>query len=436
MQNEITDFSEMNKLILEKKLKVKELAEMSLERIDLVDKNIKSFIHLDKELLFRQASKMDDEVSVGRFRKNLGLTISVKDNIYVDGLGIAMGTDLWKVEKSGFDARVVSNLRASGALIIGKTKTAEFAIHKPPDTKNPIDKTASPGTSSTGSAASVSADLVMASIGTQSAASIIKPASYCNVIGFKPSYGLIPRTGILKTADTLDTVGFFANDLDILSKVFTSSLVSGIDHPFNNIVERNTGEDKTVRIAPLHNSNLCSPRVQEDFISNCQKLFKYSSFIQIDLNLNELIEQARLTHRALYYGNVSYFLAQDLAISIGELSEELREVIEFGNGVTSSELEEARNQQVYFASILDRYFEQTDFIITPSTFDVPPDYGISDQINDSSFFWTLCGNPAISLPTTISLDGQRFVGLQIIARKYNDYGLIHFARNLQMKWGI
>ena len=436
MQNEITDFSEMNKLIVEKKLKVKELAEMSLERIDLVDKNIKSFIHLDKELLFRQASKMDDEVSVGRFRKNLGLTISVKDNIYVDGLGIAMGTDLWKVEKSGFDARVVSNLRASGALIIGKTKTAEFAIHKPPDTKNPIDKTASPGTSSTGSAASVSADLVMASIGTQSAASIIKPASYCNVIGFKPSYGLIPRTGILKTADTLDTVGFFANDLDILSKVFTSSLVSGIDHPFNNIVERNTGEDKTVRIAPLHNSNLCSPRVQEDFISNCQKLFKYSSFIQIDLNLNELIEQARLTHRALYYGNVSYFLAQDLAISIGELSEELREVIEFGNGVTSSELEEARNQQVYFASILDRYFEQTDFIITPSTFDVPPDYGISDQINDSSFFWTLCGNPAISLPTTISLDGQRFVGLQIIARKYNDYGLIHFARNLQMKWGI
>ena len=127
-----------------------------------------------------------------------------------------MGTYLWKVEKSGFDARVVSNLRASGALIIGKTKIAEFAIHKPPDTKNPIDETASPGTSSTGSAASVSANLVMASIGTQSAASIIKPASYCNVIGFKPSYGLIPRTGILKTADTLDTVGFFANDLDIL----------------------------------------------------------------------------------------------------------------------------------------------------------------------------------------------------------------------------
>ena len=436
MQNEITNFSEMNKLILEKKLKVKELAEMSVKRIELVDKNINSFIHLDKELLFRQASKMDDEVSVGRFRKNLGLTISVKDNIYVDGLGIAMGSDLWKVEKSGFDARVVSNLRASGALIIGKTKTAEFAIHKPPDTKNPIDKTASPGTSSTGSAASVSADLVMASIGTQSAASIIKPASYCNVIGFKPSYGLIPRTGILKTADTLDTVGFFANDLDILSKVFTSSLVSGIDHPFNNIVEKINGEYKTVRIAPLYNSNLCSPRVQKDFISNCQKLFKDSSFIQIDLNLNELIEQARLTHRALYYGNVSYFLAQDLQISIGELSEELREVIEFGNGVTSSELEEARNQQVYFASILDRYFEQTDFIITPSTFDVPPDYGISDQINDSSFFWTLCGNPAISLPTTISLDGQRFVGLQIIARKYNDYGLINFARNLQMKWRI
>ena len=436
MPNQITDFSEVNNLILERKLTVEELAELTVKRIELVDKNIKSFIHLDKELLFRQASKMDEEIAAGRFRKNLGLTISVKDNIYVDGLGIAMGTDLWKIEKSGFDARVVSNLRASGALIIGKTKTAEFAIHKPPDTKNPIDETASPGTSSTGSAASVSANLVMGSIGTQSAASIIKPASYCNVIGFKPSYGLIPRTGILKTADTLDTVGFFANDLDILSKVFTSSLVSGIDYPFNNILEKGSGSDRAIRVTQMSNSNVCSPRVQEDFISNCQKLFKDSRFIQIDLNLNELIEEARLTHRALYYGNVSYFLAQDLQISIDGLSEELREVIEFGNGVTSSELEEARNQQVYLASILDRYFELTDFIITPSTFDVPPDYGVSDQINDSSFFWTLCGNPAISLPTTISLDGQRFVGLQIIARKYNDYGLINFARNLQMKWGI
>jgi len=435
MPNKVTNFLEINKLILEKKLKVKELAEMSVEYIELVDKDIKSFIHLDKELLFTQASKMDNEVSNGRFRKNLGLTISVKDNIYVDGLGIAMGTNLWKVEKSGFDARVVSNLRASGALIIGKTKTAEFAIHKPPDTKNPIDKTASPGTSSTGSAASVSADLVMASIGTQSAASIIKPASYCNVIGFKPSYGLIPRTGILKTADTLDTVGFFAKDLDIISRVFTSSLVNGIDHPFNNIVERINGEDKTVRIAPLYNSILCSPRVQKDFTVKYQELFKRNKLINIDLNLNELIEQARITHRVLYYGNVSYFLAQDLQNSTDQLSEELREVIEFGNGITSLELGEARNQQVYFASILDRFFEKTDFILTPSTFDVPPDYGVSDQIKDSSFFWTLCGNPAINLPTAISLDGQRFVGLQIIAKKYNDYGLINFARNLQMIWG-
>ena len=101
MPNQITDFSEVNNLILERKLTVEELAELSVEYIELVDKNIKSFIHLDKELLFRQASKMDEEIAAGRFRKNLGLTISVKDNIYVDGLGIAMGTDLWKIEKSG-----------------------------------------------------------------------------------------------------------------------------------------------------------------------------------------------------------------------------------------------------------------------------------------------------------------------------------------------
>ena len=429
------DFKEANRAILDRKMTMVELAELTLKNIKEQDQKIKSFIFLDEDLLLAQAYNFDIEIASGRFRKNLGLTLSVKDNIYVSGLGIGMGTDLWKIEKSGFDARVISNLKESGALIVGKTKTAEFAIHKPPDTRNPIDYAAAVGTSSTGSAASVSANFVMASIGTQSAASVIKPASYCNVIGFKPSYGMIPRTGILKTADTLDSVGFFSKDYETLDVVFAGSLVSGIDHPFNNIKANMEQNKKKIRIAILLGPEISSERVQFQFMEKVDKLLRNTNFDRIEIDLNRIVEEARTTHRNLYYGNVAYFLAQDLQIDFNKLSPELQEVIEFGNKVTQLELHEARLMQEKFTTLVDDMFEDVDYILTPSTFDVPPDFGKSDQINDSSFFWTLCGNPTISIPGAMSFNGERYVGLQVIAKKYNDYNLIEFAKQLHRIWG-
>lgn len=144
----------------------------------------------------------------------------------------SMGTNILKNYQPGNDARVVSNLRLEGAVIMGKTQTSEFAVHNPTETKNPINIKYSPGTSSSGSAAAVAAGIVPVAIGSQTAGSICRPASYCGVYGFKPSFGVIPRTGILKTSDTLDTVGILARYVEDLEIIFDVIKVQGHNYPF------------------------------------------------------------------------------------------------------------------------------------------------------------------------------------------------------------
>ena len=131
-----------------------------------------------------------------------------------------MGSSIWSKHYAGNNARVIDNLICSGAHIIGKTVTAEFAVHSLNETLNPHDITKTPGTSSSGSAVAVQIGNVPFALGSQTAGSIIRPASFCGVWGFKPSFGLIPRTGVLKTTDTLDTVGILSSHGSNLRNVF------------------------------------------------------------------------------------------------------------------------------------------------------------------------------------------------------------------------
>ena len=139
------------------------------------------------------------------------IPFGVKDIFNTCDFPTQMGSDLWAGFQPGNDARVVDSVLKQGALLVGKTATAEFAVHSLGLTRNPHDLTRTPGTSSSGSAAAVSAGIIPFALATQTAGSIKRPSSYCGVWGFKPSFGLIPRTGVLKTTDTLDTIGFITS---------------------------------------------------------------------------------------------------------------------------------------------------------------------------------------------------------------------------------
>ena len=200
-----------------------EVCEKYIERIKKFNKDIKAWAHFDKKVLLEKATEADEHRKAGKPTGLLhGVPIAVKDIIGTVDMPTECGTVIRKGKSYSQNAEIIDLLHASGAIVMGKTATSELAYLGPPATTNPHDKSRTPGGSSSGSAASVASFMAPASIGSQTGGSIIRPASYCGVVGYKPSYGLISRNGVLKTSYNLDQIGVFGRkveDVAMLAKV-------------------------------------------------------------------------------------------------------------------------------------------------------------------------------------------------------------------------
>ncbi|GAA1141136.1 Asp-tRNA(Asn)/Glu-tRNA(Gln) amidotransferase A subunit family amidase [Kitasatospora gansuensis] len=192
-----------------------ELVEELCARIDRIDPLLHAFTPEPGRYLrlAAEARELERRYGGGAHPPLYGVPVGIKDVIQVDGLPTHAGSALPPGVLAGPEATVVRRLRAAGVLIAGKTVTAEFALNAPGPTRNPHNPAHTPGGSSSGSAAAVAAGLVPLAIGTQTVGSVIRPAAYCGVVGFRPSYGRIPTDGLIAGAPSLDTVGIFAPDL-------------------------------------------------------------------------------------------------------------------------------------------------------------------------------------------------------------------------------
>lgn len=185
-----------------------ELVDACLERVANTDGEIGAFAHLDPDHARQQAKHADEARATGNGTGPLhGVPIAIKDIIDTADYPTENGCPIFSGNTPKHDAPCVAALRNAGAVIIGKTVTTELALLTPAKTKNPANLAHTPGGSSAGSAAAVSADMVPGALGTQTAGSILRPASYCGIVGFKPTLGLISRRGVLMQSHTLDTVG-------------------------------------------------------------------------------------------------------------------------------------------------------------------------------------------------------------------------------------
>ena len=202
---------------------------------------------LDEDFIFYQIEHQFQKRNTSLF----GMPFGVKDIFNTRVLPTSMGSEIWKGFKAGNNARIVDEIYDRGGIIFSKTTTAEFAVHfiTPEKTLNPFNKDHITGTSSSGSAVAVACGALPIALGTQTAGSIIRPASFCGVYGFKPSFGAIDRTGVLKTNDTLDTIGLMGSDIYGLRKVFFEVLQKGKDYPFSenyfHFHERYKAKDKS-----------------------------------------------------------------------------------------------------------------------------------------------------------------------------------------------
>jgi Asp-tRNA(Asn)/Glu-tRNA(Gln) amidotransferase A subunit family amidase len=207
-------------LLSEGKLSALELTEACLARIAADEPRVQAWAFLDPDLARAQARRCDEIRRAGRPQGPLhGIPVGVKDIIDTRDMPTENGTVLHAGRRPTRDAAVVERLRAAGAVILGKTVTTELAVYHPGKTRNPHDPGRTPGGSSSGSAAAVAANMVPVAIGSQTNGSVIRPASYCGVFGFKPSHGLISRFGVLTQSPPLDHIGVFARTVEDLALI-------------------------------------------------------------------------------------------------------------------------------------------------------------------------------------------------------------------------
>ncbi len=366
-----------------------------------------------------------------------GVACGIKDIINTKDFPTQMGSPIWSGFLPGNDARIVSTIKSQGGIVMGKTETAEFAVHKLNRAKNPYDTKRTPGTSSSGSAVAVALENIQLSICTQTAGSIIRPASYCGVYGFKPSFGTIPRTGILKTTDTLDTVGFHCWHGNDIKPYFSCLRVQGPNYPFvHNTLDKMEREgvsnNKKWRVgvvkADLWGS--AKPYAKEALMEFAKQLSDQPNMeVTYDLN-DEFFDDIHDNHSVIYQKSLAYYF-QNEAKQHNLVSETMKEMIEKGNMYTIDNFVGATVHQEKKISDVNKWFANIDILISLSTAGEAP---LRDEIEikDTCLLWTYLHLPTIGVPKFKSPAGNPF-GLQLIAKKYNDYLLIEFLEHLIAK---
>ena len=403
--------------------------ESCADRIETVEPAVKAWVYFDREKALSQAKKIDRKDSKEVF---CGVPVGVKDIFNTTDMPTCMGSPIWEGFTPGNDARVVFYLRMADAVVAGKTVTAEFAVHTPGKTVNPHHQEYSPGTSSSGSAAAVASFGVPVSLGTQTAGSIVRPASYCGVYGFKPSFGLIPRTAVLKTTDSLDTIGFFARNIEDLELLFEVCRVHGEDYPIADALlsdlQKQSPKGKRWRVGLVTSSlwvwGKMSPYAQEAVKTFANELSKNGILVE-ELDLPSDFNSAHEIHGTIYDKTLAYYFREEFKKHT-LVSKVMYEIITRGNRLTVEQYTQALERQTQLARKLDHLFEKYDVILAPSTAGQAPRLG-EDDIPDSCLIWTLCGVPVLNLPFFKSPEKLPF-GAQILSRRYQDPLLLKFAK--------
>lgn len=412
-----------------------DLAKDCLDHINNIDKFVHAWVLINKDYVFKKAKEIDDKIKNGINPGFLpGIPIGVKDNFNTHVLPTQMGSSLWSGFTPENDARAIFNLRMNGAIVMGKTVTAEFAVHTPNGTINPHNSNHITGTSSSGSAAAVATFMVPIALASQTAGSIIRPSSFCGVYGFKPSFGIVPRTGILKTTDSLDTVGLMARNNEDVRLAFDSLREYGADYPYIyqylEDPKRQTRTNRPWRIAliktPVRENE--SPAVKQALNKFANDII-YNNILVEEVELPSEVNKAHDVHKTIYDKTLSYYFQSEFAKNKDEISDIMIELIKHGRTITLNDYKNALKEQYKISKVLDGFFEKHDIILVPSTSTPAPKLGEKEK-PDTSLIWTFCGNPTLSVPQFKTSDELPY-GLQVVARKYNDYLLLNFVDMLR-----
>jgi Asp-tRNA(Asn)/Glu-tRNA(Gln) amidotransferase A subunit family amidase len=372
-----------------------------------------------------------------------GIPVGVKDIINTRGIPTRMGSRIYATNVPSLSAWVVRRLEALGGLVMGKTVTTEFAYRSPGKTRNPWNPAHTPGGSSSGSAAAVAAGFVPVAIGTQTLGSVIRPAAFCGVVGYKPSFGAISRNGIHAFAPTLDTVGVFARS--VADAAWFGACLMGQDARDEATAIRAPLSTLHVPLAPLGGSPrlavVRTPKwslateAQRVHFDECVARLAAAGGAVKEVALPKFFDEA--------WDNVMVIMCREAVKSFFSvesrhrirLSPPLIEILDRGHRITPEQHARARDKREHYRQWLDSMFDRFDAIVTlPATGEAPE--GLSST-GDATFnsLWTQAGLPAVTIPSGRGPKGLP-LGLQVVGRYRADERALQVAAWCEAMLGV
>jgi Asp-tRNA(Asn)/Glu-tRNA(Gln) amidotransferase A subunit family amidase len=409
-----------------------ELVTACLDRVAEVEPDVQAWAFLDRDHAMKQAQALDLQRAQGKSLGPLhGVPVGIKDIFDTGDMPTEFGSPIWAGRTPRHDAAAVARLRAAGAVIMGKTVTTEYAYFHPGKTRNPHDPTRTPGGSSSGSAAAVAAHMVPGAIGSQTNGSVIRPASFCGIVGFKPTHGLIPRTGALILSRTLDQVGVFARSVEdaaLLAEVMVGFDQEDLDTrpvarpPFASVAASEPPLPPRFAFVRSPVWDHADADTREGFEELADALGEAVSEVELGSSFESVID----LHRVVMEAEMAHNLHRDYEQSRDRLSAPLRALIERGRTHSAIAYMHAVVGATRLNEAIDFVFDEYDAILTPAAPGAAPK-GLESTGNPIfCTTWTFLGTPAVTLPLLRSESGLP-IGVQLVGRRGNDARLLRTA---------
>ncbi len=406
--------------IRERQCSCVEVAESFVERIKSREPIVGAFESINLEAVVEAARALDDRPDAGPLR---GAPIGVKDVIDMQGHPAAWGSSIYQDRMPHWDASCVALCRTAGANLFGKTVTTEFAYFYPGRTVNPHAPEHTPGGSSMGSAAAVADGMLPFAFGTQTAASVIRPAAYCGVIGYKASWGAFDLQGICGLAPSLDTLGFICREIDDIA-LMRSILCS--DRP--DIVIRGESDGPRIGFMRTPHWGLADEPTRTLLSRTAEDLSRFTQVEEVELpaQFDDLAECQN--------GIMAFETARSRAYEYGfhadKLSPQFRQLVSTGQSVDYDEYRQLKRHAGDAMDNLSALFDRYDVLLAPSAPGEAPK-GLN-ATGDPIFsrMWSLLKVPSVTLPAGKGAAGLP-LGIQLIGRFEDDNALLRDARWVQ-----
>lgn len=392
------------------------LVSACLERIAQREGEVQAWAFIDPELALAQARACDREAPRSWLH---GIPVGIKDVIDTFDMPTGYGSPIYPNHRPVADAACVAQIRELGGVILGKTVSTEFATRHPNKTRNPHRLTHTPGGSSSGSGAAVADYMVPLALGTQTSSSVIRPAAYCGVVGYKPGFGLINRAGIKFLAESLDTIGILSRSVADAGRL--AALLSGLPVDASAF-----HSDRAPRIGLCHTPwwDQASPAVQQSLLDCAQRFGAAGATVQA---IEFPAEFAQLNDVQIRLSSYEFFraLSHERLRHPQLISNSLTKRIAAGGAVTRAQYEAA----VALMKRCQRWMEDRmtgfDLLMAPSAPDEAPEVSSTGEPT-FGLMWTLLQMPCMTLPCG-KVHGGLPLGVQLISACGNDLGLYRHA---------